>query len=199
MPLQRQKPHRLTPLPPPAARGETLEELLGTWVGRPGDLHEPARIPVPTGLVSAARGVGLPTSLALAVSAERALVVREVTGDARTISALLDKATSAPPRLALSAAYASYARTLIAALNGRLPRHEEADSVSVVPTRLTDRLRAVPDLELQPGALRGALEWELAAVRCGRTITEWALRELLAASYPASASRQELAAASAAR
>jgi hypothetical protein len=137
--------------------------------------------------------------MALAVVVERVLVTREVAGEPTLASALLDHAAAAPPRLALSPAHARYARTLTAALNGRLAGHREDDPALVVPTRLADRLRAARDLELEAVALRGALTWELAAVRCGRTMTEWALSELLAARYPESASRHELAAASAAR
>lgn len=185
---------------PAAARcGELLERLLGPPIGRPGELHEAVSIVVPKELATAAGAAGLPVSLAVAVTAERALITRETIGDTATIHETLGRVAGGPPRLALSAAQASYARTLIAALNGQLPRRREDGSVYTAPTRLADRLRAAPDLELEAEALHAALRWEIAAVRCGRTMTEWALHELLATNYPASAARHEPAAASAAR
>lgn len=197
MPLQRQKLDGLVEAPPLAASGESLDELLGPSCGRPGDLHQPAPLAVPEKLASAAHAVGLPASVALSVVAERALVTRE--GADAAAAALLDHAAAAAPQLALSPALADYARTLLTALNGRLAGRGEDDAVVVVPTRLADRMRAAPDLELEAASLRAALTWELAAVRCGRTMTEWALSELLAARYAESASRHEVAAASAAR
>lgn len=200
MPLQRPNSRGLVEVPPLAACGDRLDELLGPSLGRPGDLHHPTPIAVPEELASAARAVGLPTSIALSVVVEHVLVTREVAGEPTLANALLDHAAAAPPRLALSPVHARYVRTLTAALNGRLAAHREDDpALVVVPTRLADRLRAAPELELEAAALRRALTWELAAVRCGRTMTEWALGELLAARYPESASRHELAAASAAR
>jgi hypothetical protein len=198
MPLQRQNPRGLAAAPTPTASGETLDELLGPRCSRPGELHHPAPIAVPDELRAAARAIGLATSVAVAVVAERVLVRNDV-GASDHVGALLDAAAAATPRVVLSPASASYARTLMAALNGGSREDGENDTAPVVPARLVDRLRATPDLVLVPTTLRSALVWELASVRCGRTMTEWALGELLAARYPESASRQDVAAASAAR
>lgn len=184
------------------ASGDTLDELLGPGCSRPGELHEPAPLAVSSSLNAAARELSISASLALTVVAERSLVTQELAVDAATLVALLDQsaAHTRPPRgMQMSAASASYARMLVAALNGRPGVLPQDDAVLVVPTRLADRLRATPGLDLPPSSLRVALAWELASVCAGRTMTEWALAEVLAAVYPVSAARQLLAASIAAR
>lgn len=184
--------------PAPRAGGDTLDDLLGPPCGRPGELHEPSSINVPMGLKLAAREVGIAISLAFTVAAEHCLVTREMAGAASELVALLDTRATSPAGLPLSHVNAAYTRMLVAALNGRLAVHQEEPTL-VVPTRLADRLRETPSLELDPESLRAALAWELAAVRAGRTMTEWALAEVLAALYRVSTARHVLAAASAAR
>jgi hypothetical protein len=198
MPLQRQNPWKLAEAPALTPSGATLDELLAPRCARPGELHHPPPLVVPDDLQAAARSFGLPTAVALAVVAERALVRTEV-GASDQVDELLDAAAVAPPIVPLSPANANYARTLLAALNGKLAEDGEHEGTAVVPARLADRLRMTPSLVLDSKALRSALLWELAATRCGRTMTEWALAQLLAARYPESASRHDVPAASAAR
>lgn len=199
MPLERQNYLGLAEVMAPEASGHTLDELLVPACRRPGELSEPTTLDLPASLKVAAREAGIPASLALTVVAERSLVTREMGAEAAELVALLDARARLPCRLRLSAASADYARVLVAALNGRSEASRQDDTVLVVPTRLADRLRAVPGLSLPVESLRDALSWELAAVRAGRTMTEWALGEALAAGYPVSAARQVVAAASAVR
>lgn len=152
---------------------------------------------VPASLRRAAREVGIVTSLAVTVLAERWLVTRDCGGASSELVAFLDARAESLSEVRLSGPNAHYARTLFGALNGRLAPTGQDNAALVVPSRLAGRLHAVGGLELRTEALRGGLVWELASVRNARTMTEWALAEAVA-SYPLSAARQAWAAASAA-
>jgi hypothetical protein len=183
----------------PEASGRTLDELLGPPGRRPGELHEPLRVAVPARFRATAREIGVSTSLGVSVCAERWMVLQDLGELSAEAAALLDAtAASARCELPLSAANADYARLLLAALHGRCAPKRFDDAVIVIPLRLSDRLSAVPTLRLMAGELRPALAWELAALRAGRTMTEWALAAALSCRYPVSAERHSLAAASAA-
>jgi hypothetical protein len=198
MPLQRQNCLKLSLAPELAVTGATLDELLPPS-GRPGDLQEPWSVDIPMRLKLAAREAGIGSSLAFTVVAERCLVTLDLAGAGSGAVALLDARASSPTGLPTSHAQAAYTRVLVSALNGGLAAHQQDDPTVVVPTRLAARLRETSTLEVGPESLRAAIAWELAAVRAGRTMTEWALGEVLATVYPASAARHVVAAASAAR
>jgi hypothetical protein len=200
MPLERQKRSGLRVIPVSEPTGGTLDELFGPPGGRPGELREPLPFAVSASFLQAARAAGVSSSLAATVTAERWLVGRELGGERAQLLACLDaRAVSVRSELALSAVNAGYARLLLAALHGQHVPPCDGDAVLVVASRLADRLRAAEGVELAAQALRPALTWELAAVRAGRTMTEWALAEVLARRYSPAAERQSPAAASAAR
>lgn len=197
MPLQRQKQPALHLAPLAADAGATLDELLGPRDARVGELREPASLAPTPELRRAAREVGVSTSLAVSLTAERELVARDLADEPELLAYLDARAVSARSRLPLSAGSAEYVRVLVGAINRRLAPLDADDAVVLVPTRLAERLRACPGLSLAAKDLRPALAWELAAVRAGRTMTEWALLEAL--RYRSAAERQSCAAASADR
>jgi len=197
MPLERQNSLRATPSL--SARGCTLDELLPPTSARPGELCEPSGIALSPGLRRAARETGVPSALAVTVVIERSLIIAELAETAETMVAWLDKRATVRRQLPLAKANADYARMLVAALNGRLPALLADAPPEVVPSRLADRARGASATDLVGEALRPALTWELASVRTGRTMTEWALGEIVPACYPVPAVRQEVPAASAAR
>ena len=124
-------------------------------------------------------------------------MARDLADEEELLAYLDARAATARSRMPLSAAGAEYVRVLVGAANRGLAPCPADDAVVVVPTRLAERLRACRELSLAVEGLRPALAWELAAVRAGRTMTEWALLE--AVRYPSAAERQSCAAASAER
>jgi hypothetical protein len=197
MPLQRH--NALHVVPPVPSEGRSLDELLGPVDVRPGELHEPVHVCVPAMLRERAGRLGVSTSLALTVAVERQFLDADLRCAGVSGVGWLDERAARSAALPLGSARADYARMLMAALNGHLPARADTDACVVVPSRLADRVRSAQALDLAGIELRSALTWELASVRSGRTMTEWALSEALAARHPVSADFQDAPAASAAR
>jgi hypothetical protein len=192
MPLQ--KPNlKLRLLAPPEPAGSSLDELLGPAEVRPGELHEPLGRQVPHAFAETAACLGVPLVLAAATVIERLLAIGLLPRDA-DVRALDQHAAAATMQGRTSAEVADYARRLVGALQrrGATPRNSGAVTI---PVRVADQMRArqvVP--ELDPGSIRVALQWELAAVASGLTVSEWALRETLRDYADAAASRHSVAA-----
>jgi hypothetical protein len=179
MPLQRQNGViQLLPTSDPV--GASLDELLGPSDMRPGELCEPVHVSVGPCLRRAADELGISTSLAIALVAEHDLLLADVEAGSHAI-AVLDARATARADLPLPPASADYARRLFAALNGSLGVGDADQIPPVIPARLMARVTAAGDVVLRGDCLHQALTWELAAIRAGRTMTEWALREVLAA------------------
>lgn len=182
MPLERQNYLELVDDRGIREEVESLDGLLGAWDARPGELCEPFVQRVPTGLCEVATRRGLSASLALSLLVEQALVLLD--GGPVGYDLLVDRLearAAAPAGVPLTPALAGYARNLMGGLNGSLRTSALDDSPAVVPVRLVARARASWPIALDYDDLERAIRWELAAVREGRTMSEWALRALLSA------------------
>jgi hypothetical protein len=182
MPLER--PNYLELVGDGRSRDEvtSLDELLGTWDARPGELCAPFVQQVPTGLREVAARRGMSASLALSLLVEHALVLLDAgpVGHDR-LADLLDARAAAPAGVPLTPALASYVRRLMGGLNTSQSASVMDDSAAVVPVRLLARARASWPIGLDYDDLERAMRWELAAVRDGRTMSEFALRALVGA------------------
>lgn len=192
MPLQR--PNRdirlLAPLEP---AGLSLEELFGPAEIRPGELHEPLGFLVPPTFEQEAADLGVPLALATVAVIERSLAIGLLPSDT-DVRALDQRAAATVMQGRPSRDLANYARRLVGALQRRVTTPENSGAL-MVPIRIADQMRArqiTP--ELDPGCIRAALQWELAAVASGLTVAEWTLRETLRDYSEAAASRHSIAA-----
>jgi hypothetical protein len=155
--------------------------------GRPSDQLEPWWLELDAAVRSLARATrtaGVMFELAVPLVAERRLISLDLERIGRPgMAALLDeRAAAARTGFALSGASAVYLRQLTA--TGTRQPAPTGDMVLVsIPARLADRLLADPVLSIAPrsGEVDAALRWERAAVARGRTMTEWALAETIAA------------------
>jgi hypothetical protein len=156
------------------------DEIRAWDVRRPGEVHEPLSLdPLAAKRLRAeARADGTSPSVALTVKLEAALAVERLRGHGIADPvALLDRIAAAQrPQHALSAAEADYARSLTL---DRIGGHDRGLSV---PVRLHSRLRT-HDVEvlLDAVGLQRAIRWELAALRAGATLCEWAALAAIAA------------------
>jgi hypothetical protein len=127
-----------------------------------------------------AQGVDLDTAVALVVERRISLddIAKAGFGDLET--ALNLRARDAQPEMELWSAHHDYLRYLL--------RGESADHGSVEPTRVAMPIRLIDRLAhrevFATGApngdeLRNAIEWEIAALRSGESISEWAFRNAL--------------------
>lgn len=161
---------------------ESLDELLGAPDARPGELCEPFAQEVPAELREVAARRGMSASLALALLVEHALVLLDAGSlEHDRLVGVLDARAAVPAALPLTPALAGYARRLMGGLNGSLSASSLDDSAAVVPVRVVARARASWPIALDYDDLERAIRWELAAVREGRTMSEWAMRGLLGA------------------
>lgn len=158
----------------------SFDAEIRVWdVRRPGELHRALSLePVAaTRLRAEADADGTSPSVALTVKLEAALAVEQLR--ARGLAdpaALLDRIADAQrPVHALSAAEADYARSLT------LDRFGGHEHDLTVPIRLHSRVQT-HDIEalLDSVTLCRAIRWELAALRAGATIGEWAALSALA-------------------
>jgi hypothetical protein len=155
------------------------DEIRAWDVRRPGELHRPLALEpdAATRLRAEAAADGTSPSVALTVKLEAALAVEQLR--ARGIAdpaALLDRMADAQrPVHALSSAEADYARSLT------LDRFGGHDHDLTIPVRLHSRVQT-HDVEalLDVVGLGRAIRWELAALRAGATIGEWAALSALA-------------------
>ena len=127
---------------------------------------------------------GLSVDTAGALLAERGLVVAELTHLPDVLARLEAHAAAAVPDRELSDASACYLRTLTTARRTASPigPHMGPDALVRLPARLTDRIKFSGAVEpLLDGDLAQGRRFEVAAVLAGQTMTDWALRTLLAA------------------
>lgn len=126
-------------------------------------------------LAHAARKVGVPLGVALTVLVEAELAIEAVTDAGATISLI---GTYDDRESQLSQAQADYVDVLCQ----RAPVEswsQSAAGLAAVPVRLLSfcdepRLRLAVRRDLDQ-----VLRWEMEAVRAGRTLTEWVLRQAL--------------------
>lgn len=130
----------------------------------------------------AARRWGLDSETALALVIERGLAAAKIEriAGAAMVEALDRRSTASRARIGLWSGHSSYLQHLL----GHHPVPASArplDSPRVtLPMRLLDRL-SDEDLDLREDPdlrLAAALEWEIAALLAGETISEWAYRTL---------------------
>lgn len=155
--------------------------------GRPGEHHEPVRLAqdIAADLMHTAGVCGVPISLALAVLLEAELAVHavlEAGGTPSLIGRHEDRA------VCLSAAQSDY----LACINRRPGGHGSGEwrpASSAVVVAIPVRLLPFCDETVLRTAVRRelahALRWEEHAMRSGRTLTEWALRQALMAATAA--------------
>jgi hypothetical protein len=180
-------------LAPPEPAGRSLDDLLGPEEIRPGELHEPLRCEVPPAFQETADHLGVSLVLAVTTVIERSLAIGLLPRDP-DVCALDKRAASATMQGRPSADVADYARRLVGALQRRA-RTPEGSGTLTIPVRLADQMRARQVRpELDPGCIRVALKWELAAVASVLTVAEWALRETLRDYADSAASRHSVAA-----
>lgn len=152
---------------------------------RPGDhleLHsfDSGEALAPIRLAAHRRGLDSETALALVI--ERGLVTAEIEASAGSamVEALDRQSTASRVRVSLWSAHGSYLQHLL----GHRPVPASARPIHsprvALPIRLLDRLGNEDlDLPADPGRqLTAALEWEVAALLAGETISEWAYRAL---------------------
>jgi hypothetical protein len=155
------------------------DEIRAWDVRRPGELHRALTLEADaaTRLRVEADADGTSPSVALTVKLEAALAVEQLR--ARGIAdpaAFLDRMADAQrPIHALSTAEADYARSLT------LDRFGGHEPDLTIPVRLHSRVQT-HDVEAMLGevGLCRAIRWELAALRAGATIGEWAALSALA-------------------
>ena len=165
----------------------TFDDEISVWdVRRPGELHEALTLDPSAAarLTAEALADGTSPSVALTVKLEAALAVEQLRGRGIADPAsLLDAIARAQrPVHALSTAEADYARSLTL---DRIGGH--ADGLTI-PIRLHSRVRT-HDVEalLDVVGLERAIRWELAALRAGATLGEWAALSVIDATATASA------------
>jgi hypothetical protein len=151
-----------------------FDDEIAVWdVRRPGELHEAIALDADAArrLTAEALADGTSPSVALTVKLEAALVVEQLRarGVADPIGLLDAIARAQRPVHALSTAEADYARSLTL---DRIGGHAHG---LTVPVRLHSRL-LTHDVEalLNVVDLQRAIRWELAALRAGATLGEWA-------------------------
>jgi hypothetical protein len=155
------------------------DEIRAWDVRRPGELHRALALApeAATRLRAEAAADGTSPSVALTVKLEAALAVERLrTHGVTDPIMLLDRIADAQrPLHALSTAEADYARSLT------LDRFGGHDHDLTVPVRLHSRVQT-HDVEalLDVVGLCRAIRWELAALRAGATIGEWAALSALA-------------------
>jgi hypothetical protein len=152
----------------------SFDEEIAVWdVRRPGELHEALALDPDAArrLTAEALADGTSPSVALTVKLEAALAVEQLRGRGVADPAgLLDAIAGAQrPIHALSTAEADYARSLTL---DRIGGHAHG---LTVPVRLHSRVRT-HDVEalIDVVGLQQAIRWELAALRAGLTLVEWA-------------------------
>ena len=160
------------------ARADLEAQVAQASPCRPTDRRQLVDAPhLAAAFAGAADATGLSLDQAAALGLERAFVRQDLAGAGALsddeVCQLLDSAAlEARPRLPLSAALAAYVRTL--RLRPPLAGVASASHVAI-PLRLADRARAA---EPAPGCttseLEQAVDWEVAAVIEGRTMSEWA-------------------------
>ncbi|HET6506199.1 MAG TPA: hypothetical protein VFG42_05385 [Baekduia sp.] len=155
------------------------DEIRAWDVRRPGELHRALTLApdAATRLRAEAAADGTSPSVAVTVKLEAALAVELLRsrGIADPIALLDQVADAQRPLHALSTAEADYARSLT------LDRFGGHEPDLTVPVRLHSRVRT-HDVEalLDVVGLCRAIRWELAALRAGATIAEWAALSALA-------------------
>lgn len=155
------------------------DEIRAWDVRRPGELHRELALEPDAAarLRAEASADGTSPSVALTVKLEAALAVERLRGfGVPDPIALLDEIAAAQrPVHALSTAEADYARSLT------LDRFGGHEPDLTVPVRLHSRVQT-HDVEALLGVvgLCPAIRWELAALRAGATIGEWAALSALA-------------------
>lgn len=138
------------------------------------------------GLLDAAAQVGLEAPDALRLALERALVLADAGAfglDAEGARCVLARAAAgARPRRPLTAVQAAYVRALtVGQPTASIALH--GDLAITIPDRVLTRARGVVRLAaLHADAVPEMVAWELAAALEGRTMGEWALKELAAAA-----------------
>lgn len=135
-----------------------------------------------------AQGIGLDTAVALVVERRLSLDDLAEAGFGNLETALNLRARGSQPEMELWSAHHDYLRYLL--------RGEDAELGSVEPTRVAMPIRLIDRLAhrevFATGApdgdeLRSAIEWEIAALRSGESISEWAFRNALLELAQASA------------
>lgn len=162
--------------------------LVGSAQGSPEALE---RLMIPTSprldrFLQASARCGLSASEAVRLGVERALVVRDTqladldVESGRRI--LRQAATAARPSLPLPDEEAAYVRKLGAkrAVEAASPGEEIA--VDLPPSLLARANGVVPETVLHEGVVEEMISWELAARMEARSMSEWALKVLLARS-----------------
>jgi hypothetical protein len=155
------------------------DEIRAWDVRRPGELHRELTLEPESEarLRAEATADGTSPSVALTVKLEAALAIERLRGHGITDPiTLLDRIAEAQrPLHALTTAEADYARSLT------LDRFGGHDDSLTIPIRLHSRIQT-HDVEalLDTIGLCRAIRWELAALRAGATIGEWAALSALA-------------------
>src|SRR4051794_14255424 len=156
--------------------------------GRPGQHHEPVRLPhdVAVELAYVAHAGDVPISLALAVLLEAQLAVHAVTeagGSPSVIGSHVDRSASLAPAEWNYLEFISQRPAGHA--SGRRRPSLAATSIVAVPVRLVPFCDESLLCDAVRRDLAHALRWEEQAVRSGRTLAEWALRQALLAATAA--------------
>lgn len=155
------------------------DEIRAWDVRRPGEVHRALALEPDAAvrLRAEASADGTSPSVALTVKLEAALAVEQLRarGIAEPLALLDQMADAQRPVHALSVAEADYARSLTL---DRFGGHEDD---LTIPVRLHSRVQT-HDVEalLRLVGLCRAIRWELAALRAGATLGEWAALSALA-------------------
>lgn len=154
---------------------------------RPGDHLELFSFSAGVGLApvrSAAKRRGLCGETALALVIERALVIEEFRGIGLEdlVGGLDRRADAARPTIKLWSAHASYMRHLLGLARGARDERPLGSPRVALPLRLIDRLNeGEPQLGEEAEVELGlAVDWEIAALVAGQTMSEWGYRSALA-------------------
>ena len=155
------------------AAGRPWDELAPWWAPEHVDTRR---------LASVSSELGISFDIAVTVTIERSLAVRELTPLRDDLVDEIDgRARSARTRQALGGAAAVYLRQLAGTQTRQMTTSVPVGPLSI-PARLTARLvqmDAQETIEFLQGDLTLALAWERAAILESRTIGEWAATQAL--------------------
>lgn len=154
---------------------------------RPGDRLESWRFDegALTGLRRAARARGMSDDTAVTLVIERRLVLAEFVeaGLGRLEDALDRRASEAKPQMELWAAHNDYLQYLLCSEKDEWESRIPLGTLRVaLPTRLVDRIahrELIADGADEDQELESAVAWEIAALRSGELLGEWAYRVAL--------------------
>lgn len=176
-------------IPQTTDKGWTRRTVIRSLPQRPGDLTEAWTFADGTILEPirrAARNRGLSPDLSVALVVERRLVLEELrtSGLAELETVLNRRSTEARPTMELWSAHNAYLENLLRGDDLERASNLPLRSPRVaLPIRLVDRLGAFSPFDEVPPReeeLERAIEWEVAALRGGVLMGEWAYRCALA-------------------